>query len=152
VIAYDKPNPFEVMGLPTSASERDIADRVQELYDLAETDEKRQLYRWAREAIITHPLTRLKYEVFEVPGAEYQHAQWERFEGRYGRNPIDLRALVASAGPPAVADFDLPALIEILLDGLLDVPEPDIAIVVADPPIKAGLGPLPVEVRDVIFG
>jgi hypothetical protein len=75
--------------------------------------------------------------VFEVPGTDYEQAQWKRFERKYRRNPVNLQALSESISPPSVGDFDLPALIDILLDGLLDVPEP---------------GPLPVEVRDVILG
>jgi hypothetical protein len=137
MIADDKPNPFAVLGLPTSASPQDIAERAQELDALAESDSQRQLYRWARERIITHPRTRLEYEVFEVPGTDYEQAQWKQFERKYRRNPVNLQALSESVSPPSVGDFDLPALIDILLDGLLDVLES---------------GPLPVEVRDVVLG
>src|SRR5439155_1678286 len=59
MIEHDKPNPFVVLGLPTDASEAEIAERAQELSDLAPTDEARRLHRWAREQVITRPRTRL---------------------------------------------------------------------------------------------
>jgi len=152
MIAHDKPNPFSILALPTDASEADIAQRAQELSDLADTDEERLLYRWAREQVITHPRTRLEYEVFEVPGTEYDDAEWERFERRYRRNPIDLQADAAATSPPTAADFDLAALIRILLDGLLAVPAPDLGPLLASPPVGPGQGPPSVEARDVVFG
>jgi hypothetical protein len=151
VIDRDKPNPFEILSLPTRASEADIAARAEMLTVTAMEAEKDRLYRWAREQVITHPRTRLEYEIFEMPGAIYHDPEWDRFEGKFARNPVDLRS-VARGAAPVLADFDLVALISILLDGLLEVPEPDLGRLVANPPIDAGFGPPPVEVRDVIFG
>jgi len=152
VIADDKPNPFHVLGLPTNATQADIAARAEELSDLAPTDEARLLYRWAREQIITHPRTRLEYEIFEVPGAQYDDDGWERFSNKYRRNPVDVRGLAAAGGDLDVSDFDLVALMSVLLDGLLEVPPPDATALVAHAPFEVGSGPPPIEVRDVIFG
>src|SRR4051794_20543105 len=112
MIAHDKPNPFQVLGLPTDASEAAIAERAEELSDLAPTDEARRLHRWARERVITHPGTRLEYEIFEVPGTRYEDRDWEQFVKRHRRNPVDLQALAAAATTPQMTDFDLAELID----------------------------------------
>ncbi len=152
MITTDKPNPFQVLELPTDATNADIVARGQELCDLAETDEQRLLYRWAMEELITHPFTRLEYELFEIPDAEYENLDWDRFARKHRRNPVDLAALAREASPPGLDDFDLAALMQLLLDGLLTVPEADVRAALENSPFEAGCGPPPLEVRDVIFG
>jgi len=156
VIADNKPNPFAVLALPTRASEPEIARRAQELSELAPTAEEGRLYRWAREQVITHPRTRLVYEVFEMPRAVYDDPGWESFERKYRRNPVDLGAAAAAAAAaveaPALDHFDIAALISVLLENLLDIPKPDMAVLLAQSPVEVGLGPPPVEVRDVVCG
>lgn len=152
MIANDRPNPFQVLGLPVRATEVDIAQRAQELGELAPTAEEGRLYRWAREQVITHPRTRLEYEVFEMPGALYDDPDWERFERKYARNPVDLRSAAAAVPAPTLEDFDLPALISIIFDAVVQVPRPDFTALVAWSPVGVGLAAPPLEVRDVIFG
>lgn len=151
MIPHDQPNPFEILGLPIDATEEDVAERAWELETGADPDERLR-YRWAREQIVTHPRTRREYEVFEVPGTAYQDPEWDEFARRHKRNPVDLRPLAATIAPPGLADIDLVELIGVLLDGLLDVPAPDVAAVLAETPVPIGLAPPPVEVRDVAFG
>lgn len=152
MIETDKPNPFQILELPTNATRNQIAERGGEKCDLAETNEQRLLYRWAMEQLITNPDTRLEYELFEMPDTEYKDEEWERFVKAHRRNPVDLAALIKEIPPPRLEDFDLAALIQIILDGILIVPEADIKIAVDNSPFRAGIGVPPLEVRDVIFG
>src|SRR5262249_43127957 len=114
----NKPNPFELLGLATNASNEDIVERGRELMESAETQEQKLLYRWAMEQLITHPLTRLGYEMLEVPDAEYDDEAWSRFAQQYRRPPIDLAAMARDSAPPVADDFNVPRLIGLLLDGL----------------------------------
>ena len=152
MIADDKPNPFEVLAVPVTATDAEIAASAQELGDLAETEEDRQLYRWAREQLATHPRTRREYTIFEVPGAIYDEPGWSAFEQRHRRPPVNVRGLAGEAVALTVEDFDLVALVGLLIDGLLDVPAPDLARPLAAPPVPFGPGWFPLEIRDVIFG
>lgn len=152
MISTDKPNPFAVLGLSTTASQEEIVTRGQELCDLAENDEQRLLYRWAMEQLITHPNTRLGYELFEPPDAQYEDREWEKFARDFRRNPIDLSTLTRDVAPPKVADFDLPGIASLLLDDLLEFSDVDLRTAIDHCPFPPGHGPPPLEVRDVIFG
>lgn len=152
MIETEKPNPFQLLELPTDATKEEIVERGQELCELAETDEQRLLYRWAMEKLITHPSTRLEYELFEIPSTEYEDPEWNRFARTHRKNPVNLTALAKETKHPQLSDFDMAALIGLLLDGLLNVPKGDIRAVLENSPFEAGYGPPPLEVRDVIFG
>jgi hypothetical protein len=151
MIAEDKPNPFQVLGLPTSASKKDIVDRGQELYDTAESEEQRQLYRWAKEQLLTNQHTRLLYELFELPDTRYEDLEWEEFVRMYRRNPLHLDALIKDTLPIGLEDFDITALIRLLLQGMFTMPEIDIDDILKESPFVPRSKP-PLEVRDVIFG
>lgn len=148
----EKSNPFQVLKLPADTTNKDIVARGQELTNTAETNEQRLLYRKAVEELITNPSTRLEYELFEIPGSRYEDPDWERFVRLHRRNPINLSALANEVPPPGLLDFDLEALIDLLLDGLLAVKEAEIRDAVENTPFKAGCGRPSLEVRDVIFG
>jgi hypothetical protein len=152
VIATDKPNPFMVLQLPIDAANEDIVARGQQLSDLADTDDQRVLCRWAMEQLITHPATRLEWELFEVPATEYRNQDWERFMKRHRRSPIDQAALMGDAAPPRIEDFDLARLARLLADAMMAPPEADLAAIVTHAPVAFELGPPPVEVKDVLFG
>ncbi len=152
MIANDKPNPFQVLGLPTDASNDDIVSRSQELSDLAASEEERLLVRWAVEQLITHPFTRLEYELFEIPGARYEDEEWEELVRKNRRNPVDLEALRGDASPPRLEDFDLAALLALLLDALLEAPPIDIRPALEAPPAAPDAGAPPLEVAHVVFG
>lgn len=152
MIVTNKPNPFQVLGLPVDATKKEIKERGEELSDLAETDELRLLYRWAVEQLFTNPRTRLEYELFEIPNAQYEDQQWEDFARAHRKNPVNLAVLVKSAPPARLEDFDLAALIRLFLDGVLTIPEADISVAIDGSPFLPGYGPPPLEVRDVIFG
>ena len=152
MIATDKPNPFQVLGLPADATKADIVACGEELCDLAETEDLRLLYRWAMDQLLTNPRTRLQYELFEIPNAQYEDQAWKDFARKYGRKPVDLTALVKEASPARLEHFDLSALIQLVLDGLLTIPEADLTAVLDSSPFLPGYGPPPLEVRDVIFG
>jgi hypothetical protein len=152
MIVIEKPNPFRVLKLPTDSTNKDIVAQGKELRETAETKGQELLYRTAIEEIITNPITRLEYELFEVPGANYDNSDWERFARVHKRNPIDLSALANEVSPPGILDFNLEALINMLLDGILTVQRADIRIAVENSPFKVGYGLPPMGVRDVIFG
>lgn len=148
----DKPNPFQTLNLPTDATSAEIVDRVNERMETADDESQRQLYRAAgQEQLLQHPLTRVAYELLEVPGARYRDPEWEQFVRRSQKTPIKLADLARECPPPGLNDFDFAALIELALLGLLVVPEPDIAAAVEFNPFSPHCGP-PLEVRDVIFG
>ena len=151
MIDHHKPNPFQVLGLTTGASKKDIVERGQELYDTADTDEQRQLFRWAKEQLLTNPRTRLEYALFEMPETQYDNPEWEQCIRRYKRNPVRLEALVKDIPPVTLEDFDIAALIQVLLQGLLTVPDADITEAVNGSPFLPRSKPA-LEVRDVIFG
>ena len=69
---FTKANPFKVLGLPTKATKTEVVEHTNVLSDLAETDEERILYREAVQEVLTHPDTRLQYELFEIPDARYE--------------------------------------------------------------------------------
>ena len=152
MIQSDKPNPFQVLGLPTSATTEEVVERGQSLVDLAATDEQARLYRWAMEQLMANPATRLEYELFEAPAAEYEDAEWERFARAHKKNPVDASALARELTPPTLDDFDLAALARLFLDHLLAAPPGDIGPVLDNPPFDPELSPFPLEVRDVLFG
>lgn len=152
MVMPDRPNPFRVLGLPTDATKAEIVERVNRRIELAETPEQQREYRWASEQLLTKAETRLAYELFEMPAADYEDAAWERFERRHRRRPVDLAALAKDAPPPSLEQFDLAGLARLLLDGVLVVPEPNLAHAVERAPVEPGLGSPPLEVRDVIFG
>jgi hypothetical protein len=151
MIAEDKPNPFQVLGLPTNASKKDIVDRGEELYVTAETEEQRLLYRWAKEQLLTNQHIRLLYELFELPDTRYEDLEWEEFVRKYRRNSLHLDALVKDAPPIGLEDFDITALIRLLLQGMFTVPEIDIDDILKRSPFAPRSRP-PLEVRDVLFG
>lgn len=152
MIEVNKPNPFKVLELPRHASNEDIVCRGRELSELATSDEQRLLCRWAVEQLITKPLTRLEHELFEVPGAQYQDPEWDRFLRRHRRNPVDLTALAQNSPSPTLRDFNLALLIQWFLEGLLALPRADLGKALEHLPVSLDCGPPPLEVRHVIFG
>ncbi len=152
MIDPNKPNPFEVLGLPCHASNAEIVNRGKELSELESCPEKRLLYRWAVEQLITKPLLRLEYELFEAPATRYEDPEWEDFLRRHRRMPIDLAALAQECPLPSLADFRVAALLQWFLDDLLDLPPGDIRVAIAHLPICPEAGPPPLEVHHVIFG
>lgn len=152
MISTEKSNPFRILKLPTDATNKDIVAQGTELSDLSETDDQRLLYRSAIEELITHNLARLEYELFEIPDTRYDDLEWERFVRLHRRNPINLSAFADEVPPPGLKDFDFEALINLLLDSMLLVPEIDTKTAVINLPFEAGCGLPPLEVKDVIFG
>ena len=151
----DKLNPFQMLGLPTGATIREITERGDDLCATAEPGEQ-LMYRQAVEELITHPFTRLLHELYEVPGTDYVDEEWESFLRKHKRNPL-RRATVEleEVAPLTLQDFNLGALLELLLDGLLTLPEdPGIMPAMLAEPWRPDPDPLdaPLEVQDVIFG
>ncbi len=88
MIDADKPNPFQVLKLPTHATKKEIVERGRELHDTAETEEQRQLYSWAKEQLLSKPLIRLEYELFEVPETQYEDTELDNFVRKHKRLSI----------------------------------------------------------------
>lgn len=148
MIATDKPNPFWILRLPVDAGVEQIVAHGQELGETGD-EAQRALAAWAVDVLTTHPRTRALYELFEMPDTDYDDA-WQRFARRHRRNP----ALSRVVGEPSSSRdaFDLVALVDALVEDLERVPEPDIALALAGPPVMPGVGPGPLEVWDVLFG
>jgi hypothetical protein len=154
MFADNKDNPFQILGLPTDATTREITEHGEELCATAEPDEQ-LLYRRAVEELITHPFVRLQHELYEVPGTGYADEAWESFLRKHKRNPIRrASAELEDVAPPSVQDFNPAALMELLLDGLLTTPEVEITPAMLTGPWRSDPDPLsaPLEVQDVIFG
>lgn len=149
---FTKPNPFKVLGLSVDASYGDIVARKKELDIMAESEEQQLLFKWATEQLITNKLTRLQYELFEVPQARYRDDAWERFTRIHRRNPVDVTAITEGISPPGKDDFDLAALVDLVLRGMLAIPDTDMREAIENAPFRPGRGLPPLEVRDVIFG
>lgn len=152
MIEHDKPNPFQILKLPTDATNEEIVARWEELSLLAKTPEEQHLCQWASEQLITNPATRLEYEIFEAPSALYEDEEWERFLRRHRKNPVTASMLMELAEPITEKDFDFPKLIDIFLDGFLEPPEPDIHTVLMNQPFSLKWESELLEVRHVIFG
>jgi hypothetical protein len=147
-----KQNPFHLLGLPIGATKEDIVDRCAELAELARTDEERHAVLAAQRELITNPADRPRHEVLEVPGARYRDQEWDAFEHRNKRNPVDLKELGVDGVPLRRENFDFHAIIGMVLDDLLVPSANDIRPAVERPPVAPTLGDSPIEVSDVIFG
>jgi hypothetical protein len=152
VSGQSKRNPFHELGLPVDTSVADVVRKGQELVELAATDEEARNARWAMRELTTHPRDRARHELLEVPDTNYQDDVWDRFERRHRRNPVDLDALARDAQPLRSTDFDVRAILGLLLDDLLAPPAADIDLAVRNAPQPQPFGPSPIEVSDVIFG
>ena len=142
-------NPFTLLELPTTADKAAIAARAQEL---SEVDGEARLHvRWAVDQLLGSAATRLRHELFEVPGAVYRDPEWLGFERRHRKRPTAAATLAAASPPPRLADVDLPALLDLLLDGLLELPVPDLEAALRAAPFAPGCGASPLELSDVIF-
>lgn len=141
----DNLNPFQLLGLPTTATNADIVARGQELSVGSEQHEQMQIQQ-AIEALITHPMTRLEHELFEAPDTQYEEQTLERFLRVFNRNPLRL----PKASAPTLEPAQIEALIQLLLDRVLTISQLDPEAVLYDPPFTLNLNP-PVGVRDVIF-
>ncbi|MEU4526076.1 hypothetical protein AB0F52_46075 [Amycolatopsis sp. NPDC024027] len=146
--ARAKQNPFHVLRLPREATAAEVGRREN---DLCLRGEDGQLLRWAREELTVHPAVRRVHELLEVPGTDYRDEQGRKF-GRPDRpRPVDLAALAAGSPPLRASDFDLGAVVGLLLDELLSPPVADLRPAAA-PPVPPTDGPPPMEVHDVVFG
>jgi hypothetical protein len=150
MIATDKPNPFQVLRLPTSADDEVIVRRGEELANTTTDDDERRLVTWAVEELITHPRTRATHELFEMPDTSYDDDAWERFVRLHRRNPLQAATEPQPVAP--VDAFDLVALVNALVEELSRTQQPDITLALTTPPFAPSIGPSPLEARDVMFG
>lgn len=151
-MSNERHNPFHILGLPIDASDEAIVRRGQSLINTAQSDEQRQLYRWAIDELTLHPLTRLEHALYEFPETAYRDTQWEAFIKKHKRQPAKPDTSVPSAAPLTLADVDMAALLDEVLAALLDVPLVDLEQARKHAPFSMQSLPLPLEVRDVIFG
>jgi hypothetical protein len=148
--ANTKPNPFHVLGLPIDASEADIVARGEELCQVADEAELPAI-REAVTDLITHPAARRLHELLEVPGAQYRDDEWAIFAKSHKKPPVDLDTLANAARPLTAANFDLSAIVALVLDGMLSPPTVDLRALL-HAPVPPGPGGPPVEVSNVLFG
>lgn len=146
----DADNPFHVLGLPTTASDEDVARQYNRLCK-ARPDEQPS-FRRAWEELRSNPVARRAHELLEMPDTDYRGREddWRSFERKNRRTPVDLAALAAeSPGAPAV---NMPALISATLDALLEIPDADIPGLAVHGARLPGDAALPVGIADLIFG
>lgn len=146
------PNPFHVLGLPTTATETEVVQRGQELCALADSDEEVLRVRSAMEQLTTEPLTRRRHELLEVPGADYRQEKRERFAQLYRKAPVTAETLTDGSPPLRAKDFDLAAVLTLLLDDLLAPSAVDVRPAIEHSPVAPAPGAPPLETTDVIFG
>ncbi|GCE07572.1 hypothetical protein [Dictyobacter aurantiacus] len=149
MIATDKPNPFQVLQLATSATLAEIVSQAEDLHLLARSREDEMLVRWAAEQLRTNQRTRLEYELFELPDTRYQDEEWETFARPYRRKDTHLpdQFLVT----PTVADIDPLALLDLLLGELLAYEKPDLEQAINGSPVVPKYS-LPLLEEEVICG
>jgi len=150
----DKLNPFEVLGLPVDASDATIVARGRDLLQISTSDEQQQLYRWAIDELTTRASIRLRYELYELPDTQYEveRKAWDAFVRMHKINPVKRTQLAKEMPTLSLKDLNLEALLGLLLDGFLAVPEVDITLAIKESPFVRETIALPLEVRDVIFG
>lgn len=151
MFTLDKPNPFTILELPTTASHSEIVARQHDKVITAQNDADKQRANWAADQLMANARQRLGWELFEVPDTQYEDLDWEDFAKKHGRNPIDIGLLTRDVAHPRLANFDLPALLRLTLLALMEAPEPDITVPMDHPPVEWA-APAPLEVRDVLFG
>lgn len=145
-----KPNPFTILGLPVDTDRGTIVEQGQQLSDIAATEEERDLHRWAVGELLHDQTTRRRHEILEAPGAAYRDGRWASFEKLYA-NPAD-RASLQGAGDLRPGDFDLAAIVGLILDASLVPPPVDAEAAVRHVPTSPELSDPPLEVADVLFG
>ncbi len=151
MIATDKPNPFRVLMLPTTASLADIVSQTENLHLLAETKEEEMVLRWAAEQLRTNQRTRLEYELFELPETCYVDEDWETFLRQHRRRGTDPSAQFQDVPAPGRDDLDLAALTDLLLDELLVRDEPDLELAIEGSPLVPKYT-IPLEEEEIICG
>lgn len=155
MIATDKPNPFCVLMLPTSSTLAEIVSQTEDLHLLVESKEGEMLLRWAAEQLRTNQRTRLEYELFELPETRYADEDWENFVRLHKRQRANSLANLQDAPPPELAELNLTALVELLLDEqLAELPmhgEPDLEQAIAGCPLVPKYT-LPLQEEEVICG
>lgn len=151
MISTDKPNPFSVLMLPTSATQAEIISRAEELHLLAETDEETLLIRWAAEQLRTNQRTRLEYALFELPETHYADESWEAFTRQYKLRGAILPTQIQDAPEPEAADLDPAALVELHLEQILVRNEPDLEQALHGSPLVPRYT-FPLKEEDVICG
>jgi len=152
MIATDKPNPFCVLRLSTSATLAEIVNQTENLHLLVESKEEEMLLRWAAEQLRTNQRIRLEYELFEVPATSYADEDWESFVRQHKRQGVDPLAKLQDDMPILeLADLDLAALVGLLLEELLVRGEPDLQQAIEGTPLVPKYT-LPLKEEEVICG
>ncbi|GHO66894.1 hypothetical protein KSC_057860 [Ktedonobacter sp. SOSP1-52] len=151
MITPEKPNPFHILRLSTRATLAEIVARGEELYQLAESKEEEMLFRWATEQLKTNVRTRLAYELFEFPEAQYEDEEWEAFIRRHRRKPVTLATLAQGTPPLSVEDVNAAELLQQLLESEITIAEADPEPLLHSSPFVPRYT-LPLEEWDVICG
>ncbi|MDT0341984.1 hypothetical protein [Streptomyces litchfieldiae] len=148
-----KPNPFHVLGLPVTADDETVVEHARDLALVAEAREERALAEWAKDELTGRPETRRLHAFLEAPDTDYRAERWDDFARRHRRPPVTPGSLTGNAAPPTAGDFDLAAVVRLLVEGLLTPPDVDVrpALQAAPVPFRLPERP-PLEVRDVLFG
>lgn len=130
-------NPFTVLGLGVEASSREVSRQGKRLSTATSNEEELRAVSAAVEALNTHPMVRLTHEFFEVPNTAYRNPDWERFARGFRRSPIGVGGS-AEHQPPSIHDFDVAALLELVLQGWLDAPMPPLGPALDHAPVDLG--------------
>jgi hypothetical protein len=148
----ERPDPFNNLHLPTSPTIADLPDENLETSDIADPGEKRMLYRWAIERLLTNPSERFIKEMREIPGTSYEDEEWERFIRAFRKSPIENGSVLKELPDLTPEDINLDAFMSILLKSLLTIDQGDILIPSVESTLPLGNPEPPFDVSDVIFG
>lgn len=145
-------NPFDVLGLPVTASDEDVARQYNKLC-LARPDDE-QILRQAFEELRTSREGRRAHEVLEMPDTDYQGREdaWRAFERANRKAPVDYAGLAAETAGTSAAHSDAAPLITAALTLMLRPPDVDYTCLAAYLAALPGGATPPIGLADVIFG
>lgn len=145
-------NPFHELGLPVAATNAQIVERAEELVQTCRDDAERDRIVRAKDALITHPLTRAGHERTEPASTGYEREErWADFVHDHRRTPVGARSL-DDGRPLTEADFDLAGAVRTLIRWAVGEQCAQAGPPRLDLPSGPADGVALMEVRDVLFG
>lgn len=114
------PNPYEALRITILASNDEIVACGTGLIEAESSEQRKRQYRFAVEALTTHPQEPAYHKFWEPSGTSYRDAVEEAFVARYGTEPVDRDALNQRVRIFLAED----CAAERLLDAMMPGPEP----------------------------
>lgn len=160
--ASEAPNPFQVLGLPVTATDEEIARQYNRM--CRARPDRQSEFRRAWDELRSNPAARRAHALLEMPDTDYREREndWRSFERRNRKNPVDFAALAAdspAAGPAGTGTTGTgttgtgtTAFVTAALDSLLRPPDADIAALAVHAGAFREAEAPPIGIADVISG